>query len=181
MALLTPHIHWPARAQLSPWAAGASARSRVLRTADSGYHRLVASAPGHAPAFATAEHGDLQPDGAAAGIAVVAGHRQLEVGTDGVVVVQRLLEGGWPLRRDLGFRLRPVSYRILSPNHLKRNAAPVRPGLPPPHRLTPLRRCAILGPRRRGWPGLGGASRAAPNQPRCLPVGVTALCLPDLP
>ena len=30
MALLTPHIHWPARAQLSPWAAGDSARSRVF-------------------------------------------------------------------------------------------------------------------------------------------------------
>ena len=73
---------------------------------------------------AATEHGDLQPDRAAAGsdvsgsdvsgIAMVAGHRHLAVRTKVALVVQCLLEDGWQLRRDLAFRLR---FQVIQQSH----------------------------------------------------------------
>ena len=67
-------------------------------------------AAGHTVTLAAAEHGYLQADFAVAGsngasVAMVSVHSQAAVVTEGLVVIQSLLEGGLQLGGDLAFQL----------------------------------------------------------------------------
>ena len=80
------------------------------KTAGGAFLAQQRHAVGHTATLAAAEHGDLEAhfavtDGNGAGVAMVAMHGQATMVSDGLVVIQGLLEGGLQLCEELGFQV----------------------------------------------------------------------------
>ena len=91
-------------------------------------------AAGHAATLPAAEHRYLHADfavtgGNGAGVAMMAMHGQVAMVSEGLVVVQGLLEGGLELGGDLAFQL---GFQVVQQSHSGASPVGGRVGIVPP-------------------------------------------------